>query len=213
MIGVLGGTFDPIHYGHLRLAQEVADTLGLVQVRFVPAGAPWHRHAPRASAAHRLEMVRLACADNPLFQVDPREAESLAPGYTVETLSAIRRELPAETPLCLILGADAFQGLATWHRWQDLFDLAHLVVAQRPGFAPIDGEALPAALRQAWDRRLAPDAMALRNATAGRIYRVTVTALDISASRIRRDMAAGRSPRYLLPDAVLDYIQRNRLYD
>lgn len=214
MIGILGGTFDPVHYGHLRLALEVGEVLGLSQVRFIPAGAPWHRDAPLASPAHRLAMVRLACADNPLFVVDGREAERLAPGYTVDTLTELRAEWGEEVPFCLILGADAFLGLPRWHRWQTLFHLAHVVVARRPGVPPLDGHAgmAPALVRE-YAARSTGEPGPLRAAPAGRIYVQTITALDISATRIRADLAAGRSPRYLLPDSVLDYLRRNGLYD
>lgn len=213
-LGILGGTFDPIHYGHLRLALEVAETVGLEEVRFLPAGAPWHRARPHASAAHRLEMVRLACADNRLFEVDGREAERLAPGYTVDTLTELRAELGAARPFCLILGADAFLGLAGWHRWEALFDLAHIVVARRPGFPALDGPgALPGPLEDVFRARRSENPAPLRTTPAGRIFVQTITALDISATRIRADLAAGRSPRYLLPDSVLDYLRRNRLYE
>lgn len=212
-IGILGGTFDPIHYGHLRLAQELAHGLGLAQVRLVPTGEPWHRAAPRAPAAHRLEMVRLACADNPLFVVDEREVASHAPGYTVETLTALRAELGDAQPLCLLLGADAFLGLETWHRWQELFGLAHIAVARRPGFSPLHGNSdMPAALRREFGSRCTEDAGRLQNEPAGRIFLYTITALDISATRIRADIARGASPRYLLPDAVLHYIHEHHLY-
>jgi nicotinate-nucleotide adenylyltransferase len=212
-IGILGGTFDPIHYGHLRLAQELADGLGLAQVRFIPAGEPWHRAAPRAPAGRRLEMARLACAGNPLFMVDEREVASRAPGYTVDTLTALRAELGHAQPLCLLLGADAFLGLETWHRWQELFGLAHIVVARRPGFPPLhENSAMPAALRREFTSRRSDDAGLLQNAAAGRILVHTITALDISATRIRTDIGRGVSPRYLLPDAVLHYIHEHRLY-
>lgn len=214
MIGILGGTFDPIHYGHLRLAQEVAEGVGLREVRFIPTGSPWHRSTPRAPAGHRLAMVRLACAGNALFTVDEREVASNAPGYTVDTLGALRGELGQDRPLCLILGADAFLGLTTWHRWPLLFDLAHLVVAHRPGCPTLDGHpGLPPALAAQWRARRVADVALLANAPAGRIYLQTITALDISATRIRAELAAGRTARYLLPDTVLDYIHRNRLYE
>src|SRR5687767_2659000 len=116
-IGILGGTFDPVHYGHLRLAQEIGERLHLAEVRLIPAGTPPHRTAPQVSAAQRLEMVRLAAAGNPLLAVDDREVRRTDPGYTVDTLSEIRREAGATRPVCVLLGADAFLDLATWHRW------------------------------------------------------------------------------------------------
>jgi len=213
-IGILGGTFDPLHFGHLRLAQELAEGLVLGEVRFIPAGLPAHRAPPFASPQQRLEMVRLGMDGNPLFSLDEREIFKPAPSYTVETLLDLRRERGAMQPLCLFMGADAFLGLATWHRWRELFDLAHLVVAQRPGVAGITRAAatLPAELLDELDRRLVNEPEAMRDAPSGAILVHPVTALDISATQIRRELAAGRSPRYLLPDAVLDYIRTNGLY-
>lgn len=131
-LGLFGGTFDPVHLGHLRLAEEAREALGLASVRWIPAGQPPHRGAPRLSGAHRLAMVRLAVAGNPAFQVDGAEVESPGPSYTVTTLERLRRELGPEQPLVLLLGADAFAGLPGWHRWQALLGLAHLVVLHRP---------------------------------------------------------------------------------
>jgi len=213
-IGILGGTFDPLHFGHLRLAQELAEGLVLGEVRFIPAGLPAHRAPPFASPQQRLDMVHLGMDGNPLFSLDEREIFKPAPSYTVETLLDLRRERGAMQPLCLFMGADAFLGLATWHRWRELFDLAHLVVAQRPGVAGITRAAatLPAELLDELDRRLVNEPEAMRDAPSGAILVHPVTALDISATQIRRELAAGRSPRYLLPDAVLDYIRTNGLY-
>jgi len=213
-IGILGGTFDPLHFGHLRLAQELAEGLVLGEVRFIPAGLPAHRAPPFASPQQRLEMVHLGMDGNPLFSLDEREIFKPAPSYTVETLLDLRRERGAMQPLCLFMGADAFLGLATWHRWRELFDLAHLVVAQRPGVAGITRAAatLPAELLDELNRRLVNEPEAMRDAPSGAILVHPVTALDISATQIRRELAAGRSPRYLLPDAVLDYIRTNGLY-
>ena len=133
-IGVFGGTFDPIHYGHLRLAEELADRLQLGEVRIVPARVPPHRAAPKVTSSHRLEMVRLACAGNPRFLVDDRECRREGPSYTVDTLLGLRAELAADTPLCLLMGVDAYLALTTWSRWERLYDLAHIVIAHRPGF-------------------------------------------------------------------------------
>jgi len=213
-IGILGGTFDPLHFGHLRLAQELVEGLALGEVRFIPAGLPPHRAQPFASPQHRLKMASLGIAGNPLFSLDEREIFKPTPSYTVETLLDLRRELGAMRPLCLFMGADAFLGLATWHRWRELFGLAHIVVAQRPGVAGITRAAatLPAELLDALNRRLVNEPEALLDAPSGAVFVHPVTALDISATQIRSDLAAGRSPRYLLPDAVLDYIQTNGLY-
>ena len=187
--------------------------LDLRQVRFIPAGAPPHRAVPHVPAAMRLDMVRLACANNPSFVVDGREAQRAEPSYTVNTLSALREEFGTERPLCLLLGADAFLGLTAWYRWQALFDLAHVVVAHRPGFPQSAWtDNMPQALQQELHARRAQDTAMLANTAAGRIFTFTLTALDISASHIRADLVRGASPRYLVPDAVLDYISQNQLY-
>ena len=199
-IGVLGGTFDPIHFGHLRLAQEAAGALRLAAVRFVPSGTPPHRGAPAVSAERRLEMVRLAIEPNPAFVLDDRELRRAGPGYTVDTLAELRRELGDAAALCLLVGADAFLDLATWSRWHELFNLAHIVVAHRPGY-PVD----------TWQNHM-PQPLAVHLAPAGGIVVVPIAALDISSTRIRQCLRSGTSPRYLLPDSVLDYIERNALY-
>lgn len=212
-IGILGGTFDPVHYGHLRLAQEAGDRLRLEQVRFIPSGTPPHRGAPGVSAAERLAMVGLAIGGNPLFAADDRELKRAGPGYTVDTLAELRGEFGASRPLCLLLGADAFLELATWSRWHALFDLAHIVVAHRPGF-PVDSwqERMPQPLAREYSARRMQQPLAVHLAPAGGIVVTPTTALDISATLIRDAIRAGASPRYLLPDAVLDYIQANKLY-
>ncbi|HYN27822.1 MAG TPA: nicotinate-nucleotide adenylyltransferase, partial [Burkholderiales bacterium] len=195
-IGLLGGTFDPIHFGHLRLAQELADGLGLERVRFIPTGTPPHRNSPQVSGTHRLDMVRIAIAGNPLFEADDREIRRKGISYSYDTLTELRDEL-GERPLCLLMGADAFAALATWHRWQELFDLAHVVIAHRPGFR-LQGlqAALPAPLRKIYLRRLA-GAPGMPLANAGSILTREITALDISATHIRAMLAQGSSPRYL----------------
>lgn len=211
MIGVLGGTFDPIHFGHLRLAQELADGLKLAEVRLVPAGLPWHRGPPGATPEHRLEMARLGGAGNPLFRLDDREVRRNAPGYTVDTLSELRRELGATQPLCLLLGSDAFAGLHTWSRWKEIFGLAHLVVVARPG-SGLDGLQLNPELRAEFDHRQTDDKDELRREANGKIILHPYFPLDISATRIRRLLKAGLSPRYLLPDSVIDYIHTHQIY-
>lgn len=213
LIGVFGGTFDPIHFGHLRLAEEVAESLGLHQVRFIPAGVPPLRQAPRTPPEHRLAMVRAAVSGNSQFAVDDREIRRPGMSYTVETLESLKRDLGSRAALCLVLGADAFTGLSEWRRWRELFELAHLVVAGRPGHDPaLAAEGLPEPLAREWRTRLAASAGALHEADHGLVYSAPTTLLDISASDIRRRLASGRSARYLLPAAVLDYIQNNGLY-
>ncbi len=212
-VGILGGTFDPVHYGHLRMAEELAEALDLEQVRFIPAGSPPHRGSPRAAGRHRLEMVRRAVAGNPRFVLDDREIHRDGPSYSVNTLTELRRELPAGTPLVLFMGSDAFLGLASWHEWRRLFDLAHIAVAHRPGFSPALWEdALPDALRRQLERCRSEEAGELAEAPAGRVLLHAITQLDISASQIRDRRLRGKSLRYLLPDDLIDYIHENHLY-
>lgn len=209
-LGLMGGTFDPVHFGHLRLAEEACEALDLREVRWIPAGCPPHRNLPRAAAPDRLEMVRLGIAGNARFTLDDAETRSDAPSYTVTTLERLRA-LDGTRPLVLLLGSDAFLGLAGWHRWPALFDLAHLAVATRPGFE-LAPETLPAELAAACARRLGADPSALKAAPAGRIVQFAMTPLAISASLIRARLAAGLSVRYLLPDPVREYIDRQHLY-
>lgn len=208
-LGIFGGTFDPIHFGHLRLAEEAVEHLGLGGVLWIPAGQPPHRAAPRVTARHRLDMVRLAIADNPAFRLDPAEVEAVRLSYTVVTLERLRAECGREQSLVLLVGADAFAGLPTWHRWRDLFRLAHIAVSHRPGF-PIDPASLPAELAEEFGQRRV-DGGGLQQ-PAGGIATFAMTQLAISATQIRQLLSSRRSARYLLPSAVLDYIETNHLY-
>lgn len=214
-LGLLGGTFDPIHHGHLRLAEEAAEALDLAGVRLIPAGQPPHREQPASSPEDRLAMVQLAAAGNPLLEVDAAEVASPHASYTVDTLERLRGELGAVRPLVLILGADAFAGLATWHRWREVFELAHVAVANRPGHAP-HARRWPALLSPELDdactSRMTADAETLKKAPGGRVMPFEMTPLAISATRIRELLARGQSARYLLPDGVLDYIGNHSLY-
>lgn len=212
-LGILGGTFDPIHYGHLELARELLATLPLSTVRFIPAGDPPHRAAPAASSADRLAMVALALQGYPGLEVDAREIERAGPSYTVLTLEELRAEAPSR-PLALVVGADAFLGFPSWYRWRELFALAHLVVVARPGIA-LDLTHSPP-LRREWELRRSRDAAALVAGPAGAIVVQPVTPHDISATSIRGELSRGaagiEAVRGLLPPAVLAYIERNQLY-
>lgn len=229
-LGLLGGTFDPIHLGHLRLAEEAREALALQRVRLIPAGRPPHRDAPGSTAADRLAMARLAAAGNPGFEIDDSEVRAAHKSYTVLTLERLRAELGPQRPLVLILGADAFDGLPDWHRWQELFALTHVAVANRPGYAP-HARSGPATLTPATPTpaRLSPamsspeliaachdrhttDPADLRTTPAGRVIAFDMTPLAISATLIRGLIGDGRSARYLLPDSVLDYIAAHPLY-
>lgn len=209
-IGLLGGTFDPIHHGHLRLAEELGEQLGLDCVRFLPTGTPPHRGQPRAPAAHRLAMVKLAIADNPRFILDEHEIHKTEACYMADTLAELRAELGPDHPIVLFLGADAFAGLESWHDWRRLFGLAHFAIAERPG-CHLD-RAMPPALADEFSARVCHLPADLAATPAGRVCRLAITQLDISASLIRELVGQGRSARYLLPAPVLDYIQQNHLY-
>ena len=210
-LGIFGGTFDPLHFGHLRLAEEACGALGLNEVRWIPAGQPPHRVTPLASAAERLAMVRLGIAANPLFSLDDSEALSSETSYSVPTLVRLRAQVGAQRPLVLLLGVDAFIGLTSWHRWQELFQLAHLAIATRPGFE-LATDQLEPALAGEFRQRQSHAATVLAAAPAGRILTFRITALDISATVLRGIFKAGGSGCYLLPDPVLDYIASNKIY-
>lgn len=206
-IGILGGTFDPVHCGHLRLALEILEHLELSSVRLIPVGTPPHRVQPRASADLRRAMLEAATSGVDELCVDDRELRRSGPSYTVDTLASLRADFHSEA-LCLLVGMDAFAGFASWHRWRDILPLAHIVVARRPGAAiPADG---PVAELLALYRTDKPQRV--RRSPAGHIYVQEIPALEISSSHIRRLIAEGNSPRYLLPDAVHDIIMEERIY-
>ena len=206
-IGIFGGTFDPIHYGHLRTALEILDALALDTMLFIPAGQPPHRRAPRASAELRLAMVQAAVAGEARFQVDDRELKRSGPSYMVDTLAELKRQ-HAGSALVLVLGTDAFLGLPGWERWREIFDQAHVTVAHRPGWwLQAEGE-LAALLAE----RFEADTRKALERPAGHILLRPVTQLEISSTRIREEAAAGRELRYLVPDAVRDLILDSACY-
>jgi nicotinate-nucleotide adenylyltransferase len=210
-IGILGGSFDPVHNGHLRLAVEVMEALDFDSVRLVPLSLPNAEKSPVASGAQRLAMLKAAVADEPRLIPDDRELRRGGISYTVETLQSLREEQPNQ-PLCLILGMDAFRRIGTWHQWQRLRTLAHIVIAARPGAVPGavpgDDEVLPAEFISA--RTQNPDI--LRQHPAGSVLEQTIQQLEISSTEIRARVRASRSIRYLLPDAVMAIIKEQKLY-
>jgi nicotinate-nucleotide adenylyltransferase len=206
-IGIFGGTFDPIHCGHLRTAFELWQELHLAEVRLLPAGHPPHRDQLYASAEMRLRMVRAAVAEQPSFVVDDREVRRTGPSYSVDTLTELRGEFPQRS-LCLLLGMDAFLGLPQWHRWRDLLKLAHIVVAHRPGWrAPTSGP-----LGEVMVDHGTGSIRELHQKLAGCIYVHAGTQLEISSTELRALLVAGRDPRYLVPEEVRQIIFETRCY-
>ncbi|MDX1516197.1 MAG: nicotinate-nucleotide adenylyltransferase [Woeseiaceae bacterium] len=206
-LGIFGGTFDPIHYGHLRTAFEMLQALRFAEVRFIPCGDPPHRGETFASGRDRLQMVEVAARGQPGFVVDDIEIRRDGPSYSVDTLAAYRKEFPTRS-LGLIIGMDAFLGLPRWHRWNEILGLAHIVVAHRPGWRAPDIGPLGELLNEHGTLRVDD----LHDSTHGRIHIHAVTQLEISSTEIRELVEAGRDPRFLMPDAVRDVIARSGCY-
>lgn len=206
-MGIFGGTFDPVHYGHLRTAFEMLQALRFDEVRFIPCGNPPHRANIYAATSLRMKMLQEATAGQAGFSVDDRELTRAGPSYTVDTLTALREENPQQ-PLALIIGMDAFLGLPKWHRWRELLQLAHIVVAHRPGWRVPDlGQ--PGELLAAHGTHRIDD---LHEARSGHIYIHDVTQLEISSTEIRELIASCRDPRFLMPDAVRELIEASGCY-
>jgi len=210
MIGVLGGTFDPIHDGHLAMARFARAQLDLSKVLLIPAGFPWQRQ-PRASAEDRLHMAELAVVQQPFIEVDAREVRRPTPTYTLDTLEELHASYGSDQPFCLILGSDAFLNLPTWKEWTRVLELAHVVVLCRPGFdLPVEHLSLP--LREAWDARQGSVAE-LQNSPGGRMIRLEMPPVPISSTQIRHALAHSLSSlEGLLPPPVLNYIETHHLY-
>ncbi len=197
-IVIFGGTFDPVHNGHLRVAWEVAEALH-APVRITPCRQPPHRAPPIATGEERVQMLRLALLGQDRLLLDQRELHRAGPSFTIDTLVELRAEVGPDQPIVLVVGTDAFAGFPYWKRWQELFDLAHMVVLTRPGSAI----AFPIELQSAIELRKTFAVDALSQAPAGLVLRLNVSALDISATAVRELLAQGLSPRYLVPDALL----------
>jgi len=208
MIGILGGTFDPVHYGHLRTALEVQQALSLDEVRFIPCGEPPHRNKPVAEPLQRLAMVRAAIAGQDKFVADDREIRRGGSSYMVDTLASLKKDF-SDKSLCLILGTDAFNGLAQWHRWQEIFNLTNIVVMQRSGMRG-QIELNNRLLLQL--KECIIDADNLKTKQNGAVCFVPVTQLDISATKIRQQWQQNIDNQFLLPDSVLTLIQQQNIY-
>ncbi|NQZ49792.1 MAG: nicotinate-nucleotide adenylyltransferase [Moritella sp.] len=206
-IGILGGTFDPIHYGHLRPCLDLLQQLNLAEVRLMPNHIPPHRAAPGSNSAHRLAMATLAVEHCDELSVDPRELNRTTPSYTIDTLIELAAENPT-TPVCFLIGLDSLNNLHTWYRWQELLDYCHLVVSYRPNYKLT----LAPEVQKLFEQVQTMDVKVLQQQKQGRILLWPSTQLEISATRIRQLIKHQQSPQYLLPDNVLSYIHKNNLY-
>ena len=206
-IGVFGGTFDPVHYGHLRSAFEMLQALDFEEIRFIPCSDPPHRGVTYATSAQRYRLVEVAIAGQQGFIADDRELQREGPSYTVDTLTTLRTEFP-DRSLGLIVGMDAFLGLADWYRWDEILDAAHIIVAHRPGWKAPDIGVLGELISEHGTHRVSD----LHSMTHGRIHIHAVTQLEIASTEIRDLIAAGRDPRFLMPDAVRDEILELGIY-
>lgn len=208
-IAIFGGTFDPVHFGHLRSALEVREALNVSTVRFVPSCIPPHRDVPQTTPAQRLEMLRLAVSGEPGFEIDERELLREGKSYTVDTLRSIREEIGESVPLTFLVGFDAWCSLNEWHEWHHLLDYAHVAVLERPGYSDAD---LDDAMIEFEKGRTVADPACLSACPCGRICRLHVTQIGIAATAIRQIIAAGKSPAYMMPADVIQYIYENGLY-
>lgn len=213
LVGIYGGTFDPIHYGHLRIAEELVESVGFCKIYFIPSGSPRLRQAPGASKYHRVAMLRAAIQGNAKFIVDEREIHRSGESRSVVTLRELRYEFAENVVLCFLMGMDVFVKLSNWYCWREIFKLCHIVIVDRPGcVSPINCDGLPEELNHEVKHRQASCASELKHACSGRVLTVPTTMLDISATLIRDNIASKKSNRYLLPDTVLEYIETNHLY-
>ena len=215
MIAILGGTFDPIHFGHLRPAVEIVEKLSLSQLRFIPNAKPPHRSQPQASAQHRLNMVKRAVKAYPKFIVDEREYDRLKQenmaSFSIDTVRSIRKDIGESESLGMIVGTDAFQSFTTWRDWEAILDNVHLIVASRPGYLNQDKEQ---EITKDWvQQRLAIDASKLHQCASGKVFFCEVTQLDISATLIRNQIDEAKSCCYLTPPKVIKYIKKHTLYE
>lgn len=206
MLGILGGTFNPIHYGHLSAAWQTSQNLGLTALRFMPCHHPPHRNPPVVSVKDRLQMLHLAIDNIPGFVIDDRELKSNEISYTVNSLAAIRKEV-GDTPICLLLGCGVFSQIKTWHEPEKLIHLAHIVIVDRPEEMLKRNDFIDDLLTHEIS-----DPQMLKQKSAGLVYFENNTPLGISSTLIRQMLAKQQSPRFLLPESVLNYIHERKLY-
>lgn len=206
-VGILGGTFDPIHFGHLRLALELYQAFNLEHIRLIPCHQPVHRKSPTASPEDRLAMAKRAVASETALKIEECEIKRKGPSYTIDTLLELRKKAP-QVPFCILIGIDAFLGFPSWHRWQEILDNAHLIVAHRPNYhLPATG-VIAKLIRD----RLVEETEVVHQKLQGCILLHPITSLEISATDIRKQIAMGKNPRYLLPDNVYEYIKKRGTY-
>lgn len=207
-IGILGGTFDPVHYGHLRLALECKEAAALQEIRLVPSSMPPHREPPRAAAAQRLGMLKLATASVAGLTVDDCEIRRGGTSYTIDTVREIRKHSGNRT-VCIIMGMDAFRQLPSWKEWELILEQVHIIVADRPD---VETRIDDRQLARLYQTRRTDRRDDLHRVPAGSILKIDIPLLTISSTRIRDMLLRGQDPSFLLPDNVIDYIRSHKLY-
>lgn len=208
-IALFGGTFNPIHFGHLTVATELAELLQVDRIQLMPCAFPPHRGQPQVSAEQRLEMLELAVDEQPRLVANPIELQRDAPSYSIDTLMLLRGKIGAQQPLFFCMGMDSLVNLPTWHRWQELLDYGHIVVASRPGSAMPDSGPLVD-----WIAAYGCDDLShMQHQPAGRVHFCGLSMLDISSTDIRHKLAQGQTIDFLTPTKVVEYIQQHHLYE
>jgi nicotinate-nucleotide adenylyltransferase len=210
MLGILGGTFNPIHNGHLHLAERLQQTLGFEAVRFMPAAIPALKDVPSVSAEQRAGMVKLAIINHPTFEIDTRELERAGPSYTIDSLISLRKELGDEVSICWLIGSDAFAKLNTWHRWSELLNYCHFLVVKRPHSEQLNWNAEVESLLESHETS---EVETIKNSASGKILIQEIEALDISSTQIRQHIASKENVGNLMPSNVINYIQKYHLYE
>ncbi len=212
-IGILGGTFDPIHFAHLRLAEEIKEEFSINELRLIPSATPPHRSNPIATAAQRIAMLNMAIIDNPSLKIDDREANRPGPSFTVDTLREIRLEADPNQPIVLIMGIDAFLKLHTWHEWKAIFNLANIVIAQRSGYEKKNVlDQTNSVFKSEIEPRITENKNSFMRNISGKIFLYQFTGLSISSTMVRKFINQDRSLKYLIPDSIRNYIKREGLY-